>query len=85
MDFQYLIWLMMGIGFIYYLKQVKTATKEQRSRIMDFLIIGSVVAITPFFTEHKGWVYNMKLTGGLVFAYGWFLLIIDRFKAGYKE
>lgn len=83
--FPYIIWLMIGAGFVYYLLQVKKATKGQRNRIMDLLIIGAIVAVTPFFTEDKGWVINMKVTGGLVFAYGWVLLIIDRFKAGYKE
>lgn len=83
--FLYLVWLIVGLGFVYYLKQVKTATKEQRSRIMDLLIIGAIISVTPFFTEDKGWAFNMKITGGLIFAYGWILLIIDRFKAGYKE
>lgn len=84
-DFRYLIWLMLGLGLFYYFRQVKTASAEQRNRIQDLLVVGAIVALVPFFTEDKGWAFNMKVTGGLIFAYGWLLLIVDRFKAGHKE
>lgn len=83
--FPYVIWAMVGLGFIYYFRQVKTASPERRDRIRDLLVVGAMTAVTPFFTEAKGWAFNMKVTGGLIFAYGWVLLVIDRFKAGYKE
>lgn len=84
-SFQCLIWLMLLLGFVYYLKQVKTASEEQRSRILDLLIVGAIVAVVPYFTEDRGWVFNMKATGGMIFAYGWILLIVDRFKAGFHQ
>ncbi|PKM83041.1 MAG: hypothetical protein CVU89_02630 [Firmicutes bacterium HGW-Firmicutes-14] len=80
--------LMLLIAFILiafsFSKPVLTAGNQKR-RITDLLVVGLIINFVPYFTANKGYIFTLQMIGGLIFFYGFSLVIIQKFIEGYTD
>ncbi len=92
MDFKIVLTLVLLLGLIYYFRQAHTSQKN-KSRIIDLLVIGVVLLVSPklsayieasFSSQPAGINDPFEVAGILLFAYGWLILIVEKFWEGLK-
>ena len=83
MDLNIIVGLVLLAGLVYYFRQAHTSQKNKK-RIVDLLVVGVVLLVTPTlsaYTNHD----PFKISGVLIFAYGWGVFIIEKFWEGLEE
>lgn len=93
MDFEIILTLVLLLGLIYYFRQAHTSQKN-KNRIIDLLVIGVVLLIAPkvsayieanLSSQSAGINDPFEIAGILIFAYGWLILIVEKFWEGVKN
>ncbi|MEW6173385.1 MAG: hypothetical protein AB1510_10025 [Bacillota bacterium] len=82
MDYKILLGLLLLTGLVFYFRQAHTSQKNKK-RIVDLLVIGVVLWVTPKLSTHIK-MDPFEIGGILIFAYGWGILIIEKFWEGLK-
>jgi hypothetical protein len=83
MDFwDYTILLLPVVGLVYLLWKA-SASRENKKRIVDLLIIGVILFVAPQLGAHAR-EDPLKVAGTLIFAYGWGILVVEKFCAGLR-
>ncbi len=84
--------LVLLLGLVYYFRQAH-ASQKNRNRIIDLLVIGVILLASPklsayintrFTSEPAGINDPFEIAGILIFAYGWGILIVEKFREGLK-
>jgi predicted tellurium resistance membrane protein TerC len=83
MDFNIIVGLLLFIGLIYYFYQAYTSQKNKK-RIVDLLAVGVVLWLTLKLSAYIN-REPFEVSGILVFAYGWGILIIEKFWEGLDD
>lgn len=63
------------------------ASSKQYTRIRDLLMIGLILWISPYIGDimsNNEW-HSMKISGVLVFMYGWIIFITEKFLEGWRS
>ncbi len=93
MDFEIVLTLVLLLGLIYYFRQAH-ASQKNKNRIIDLLVIGIVFLASPklsayietnFSSQPAGINDPFEIAGILIFAYGWLILIVEKFWEGVKN
>jgi RsiW-degrading membrane proteinase PrsW (M82 family) len=82
-DLQIIVGLVLVAALVYYFRQVQTSQKNKK-RIVDLLLVGVVLWLTPSLCEYINYD-PFKVSGILIFAYGWGVFIIEKFWEGLEE
>lgn len=69
------------------LKQLRTLENSQARRILDLMVIGSVLYFLDFFMPRElgGQTKILGTAGMLVFLYGFGILLLEKYREGRKE
>lgn len=67
------------IAVVYYL--YAASSSKQNRRIWDLLVIGLILWISPYISNAIGLDnrHSIKVAGVVIFAYGWTVLVIEKF------
>jgi hypothetical protein len=81
MDLFYIVvGLLLFAGLVYYFRQAHTSQKNKK-RIVDLLALGVVLWVTPKLSTYTN-KDPFEISGMLIFAYGWGIFIIEKFREG---
>ena len=75
------------IAFILIIRSTFTLEKEDRTRIIDLLVIGAIIYLTHMImSSHSATCQQTTLFAGfLILLYGFIILIYKKFEEGYRE
>ncbi|MEW6772124.1 MAG: hypothetical protein AB1330_12155 [Bacillota bacterium] len=82
MDYKILVGLLLLTGLVYYFRQAHTSQRNKK-RIVDLLSIGALLWVTPKLSAYTK-MDPFEIGGMLIFAYGWGILIVEKFWEGLK-
>jgi len=73
------------IAFILIIRSTFTLEKEDRTRIIDLLVIGAIIYLVHMIIPTHSTIYKpTALAGFLIFLYGFIILIYKKFQEGYR-
>jgi hypothetical protein len=81
---QSIIFIIIAVGLVYYFL-VATSIKKQRTRVIDLLVAGLLLFVSSYL---EGWLpkqltlNSTQIAGFLIFAYGWIIVIREKFREG---
>lgn len=81
---QSIIFIIIAVGLVYYFL-VATSIKKQRTRVIDLLFAGLLLFVSSYL---EGWLpkqltlNSTQIAGFLIFAYGWIIVIREKFREG---
>ncbi|MGI6648634.1 MAG: hypothetical protein ACOX5W_06125 [Bacillota bacterium] len=75
--------LLFIVGICYYF-YIANTVNSQKKRIIDLLVIGAIIWLSPVIEEWMK-IDSLKIVGFLIFAYGWGILIGEKFLEGLNE
>lgn len=84
--FSIMIGLIVLAGIIY-LFRVASSAKQQKTRIFDLITVGLLLLLSVYLQRYvPGFSRrdSLEIAGILVFAYGWVILIVEKFREGLK-
>jgi Ca2+/Na+ antiporter len=69
------------------IKQLRTLEKTQARRILDLMVIGSILFWLDiiFPQEFSGEIKIQATAGMLIFLYGYWLLILEKYREGRRD
>ncbi|MBU4340057.1 MAG: hypothetical protein KKD46_03960 [Euryarchaeota archaeon] len=74
------------IAYVAYIlfKQLRTLEKTQARRILDLMVIGSILYwLDIFIPQERGGEIKIQATAGmLIFLYGYGLLVLEKYREG---
>lgn len=76
-----------AVAAMAYYYRVAALTPRYHERIRDIITIGFIIWVTPYIAclLNMGAEQFFCLAGGLIFAYGWAILIKEKIYQGYRS
>ncbi len=74
-------------GIIYYFLAAASA-KRQRTRVIDLLVVGLLLLLSGYLKKRipaLAQLDSLEIGGLLIFAYGWAILIVEKFREGLHD
>ena len=69
------------------IKQLRTLEASQSRRILDLLVMGSILYLLDFLMplERGGQTIILRTAGMLIFLYGYGILLLEKYREGRRE
>jgi hypothetical protein len=86
-SFELIMLIIITVGVFYYFL-VAASVKKQRTRVIDLLVIGLLLYVSPYL---ENWLpeqlalNSTQIAGLLIFIYGWLIVIREKFREGLHD